>query len=187
MKEAQIWPPSLSQVVRHMELRRLEALASDLGGDAAERVSAYVGGLSARAKADLGGGRDRLAVLAECELGPRLDPALGEDEVLDLRGALEDADVVYFNLHSDRYPAASQLLAAALVIDLVGAHRRAAGPGAGRPAADRGVRGAGGLPGLPPLRPRPLGRDSACCWGRRASPTCAPPSGAPDTLTEQVI
>ncbi|MGB7587299.1 MAG: helicase HerA-like domain-containing protein [Solirubrobacterales bacterium] len=131
MQEAGIWPPSLTTLVRHMELERLEDLASDLGGRTCERVCGYLDGLSTRAKADLGGGRDRLAVLAESELGPRLDPALGDGEPLDLRASLSAGDVLYFNLHSDRYPAASQLLAAALVIDLVGLTAELQGQGCG--------------------------------------------------------
>jgi hypothetical protein len=131
MQEAGIWPPSLTALVRHMELERLEALASDLGRASSERVCSYLDGLSTRAKADLSGGRDRLAVLAESELGPRLDPALGEGELLDLRASLLDGDVVYFDLDADRYPAASQLLAAALVIDLVGLTAELQGQGLG--------------------------------------------------------
>ncbi|HET7177621.1 MAG TPA: helicase HerA-like domain-containing protein, partial [Solirubrobacterales bacterium] len=131
MQEARSWPPSLHTMVRHMEPERLEALASDLGGRTSERVCGYLDSLSARAKADLGGGRDRLAVLAESELGPRLDPALGEGELLDLRACLEGADVLYFDLDADRFPAASQLLAAALVIDLVGLTAELQGQGLG--------------------------------------------------------
>lgn len=120
MQAAQIWPPSLWTVVRNMELERLKGLATDFGGVTGERVRAYVDGLSARAKADLAGGRDRLAVLAEGELGPRLDPVLGNGKELDLRASMLAGDVVYFHLDADRYPAAAKLLGAALVIDLVG-------------------------------------------------------------------
>ncbi|HEX3241349.1 MAG TPA: type IV secretion system DNA-binding domain-containing protein [Solirubrobacterales bacterium] len=119
MRAADRWPPALSQIVHHMDPDRLDGLACEVGGDHAERVSSYVDGLSARGRADLGGGRDRLAVLAEGELGPRLDPALGEGEQIDLAASLRDGAVVYFHLDADRYPAASKLLAAALVIDLV--------------------------------------------------------------------
>jgi GNAT superfamily N-acetyltransferase len=114
-----------------MEPERLDALASEVGGETAERVGSYVDGLSERTKADLQGGRDRLAVLAEGELGSRLDPALGEGEQLDLRDALFSGDVVYFDLDADRYPAASRLLAAALLIDLVGLTADLQGQGLG--------------------------------------------------------
>jgi TraM recognition site of TraD and TraG/Helicase HerA, central domain len=131
MQAAQIWPPSLCKVARQMELGRLDALAKDLGGKRGERTREYLDGLSARAKADLAGGRDRLAVLAEGELGPRLDPALGNGEELDLRASILAGDVVYFDLDADRYPAASKLLGAALTIDLVGLTADLQGAGVG--------------------------------------------------------
>jgi hypothetical protein len=119
MRAAGKWPPTLSTVVSHMDPERLDDLASDVGGEVGDRVSAYVDGLSARAKAELGGGRDRLAVLAESELGPRLDPALGNGPALSFEQSLKRGDVVYIHTDADRYPAASKLLGAAVVIDLV--------------------------------------------------------------------
>lgn len=119
MRAARQWPPTLSGLVRFMDPDRLDALAAQVGGEVAASVSAYVDGLSARGRADLGGGRDRLAVLAEGELGRWLDPALGEGPQLDLMESLRQGEVVYFHIDSDRYPAASRLLGAALVIDLV--------------------------------------------------------------------
>ena len=114
------WPPTLTTLVEHMDPERLDALATEVGGETAERVSAYVDGLGASAKADLGGGRDRLSVLCESELGRWLDPSLGAGEQIDLAECLRGGDVVYFNLEADRYPAAAKLLASALVIDIVG-------------------------------------------------------------------
>ena len=102
-----------------MDPERLDALASQVGGAVAEGVSAYVDSLSPRAKAELGGGRDRLAVLAESELGPRLDPALGDGPLLSFEETLDRGDVLYMTTDADRYPAASKLLGAAVVIDLV--------------------------------------------------------------------
>lgn len=119
MRSAGQWPPTLSGLVRYMDPDRLDALAAQVGGEVAARVSAYVDGLSARGRADLGGGRDRLAVLAEGELGRWLDPAIGKGPQLDLMESLRRGEVVYFHVDSDRYPAASRLLGAALVIDLV--------------------------------------------------------------------
>jgi type IV secretory pathway TraG/TraD family ATPase VirD4 len=114
------WPPTLSGVVANMDTELLDAKADKVGGPLAVRVSAYVDSRSAKSSADLGGGRDRLAVLVESELGPYLDPSLGDGEVLDLHQSVRDGDVLYFHLDADRYPAASKLLAAALMIDLVG-------------------------------------------------------------------
>lgn len=114
------WPPTLSGVVANMDPERLDALADKAGGSLAERVSAYVDSLTAKSAADLGGGRDRLAVLAESELGPWLDPSAGDGPLLDLHQGVLTGEVLYFHLDADRYPAASKLLAAALTIDLVG-------------------------------------------------------------------
>ena len=102
-----------------MDPDRLDALASKVGGSIATDVIEYVDSLSSRAREDLSGGRNRLAVLGEGELGPCLDPERGDGPLLDLKDCLEERAVVYFNLEADRYPAASKLLAAALVIDLV--------------------------------------------------------------------
>jgi hypothetical protein len=132
MDAAAEWPPTLSAMVEYMDPDRLDVLASKVGGAQAERVSAYVDGLTARQVADLAGGRDRLAVLVESELGPRLDPSLGAGQDIDLGRALAGGEVVYFHLDSDRYPAAAKLLASALLVDLIGltADRRDADRGA---------------------------------------------------------
>ena len=121
LRAAGKWPPTMTQIVRHMDPERLDALAARVGGQVGEDVAEYVNGLSARAKSDLGGGRDRLAVLVEGELGARLDPSLAgaRAQRIGLERALAKGEVVYFHIDADRYPAASQLLAAALVTDLV--------------------------------------------------------------------
>jgi TraM recognition site of TraD and TraG/Bacterial protein of unknown function (DUF853) len=120
MKAAGLWPPTLSTLAEHMNPERLGALADRVGGETKERVDAYLGGLTERARSDLRGGRDRLSVLAESELGPRLDPALGSGQTIDLARSLAAGEVLYFHLDADRYPAASKLLAAALLVDLIG-------------------------------------------------------------------
>jgi hypothetical protein len=120
MRAAELWPPTLSGLVRLMDPERLHALASEVGGETAERVCSYVNGLSPRGAADLGGGRDRLAVLKESELGPWLDPEQSSGEVIDLAASLQRSEVLYFFLDADRFPVAAKLLGAALLIDLVG-------------------------------------------------------------------
>jgi type IV secretory pathway TraG/TraD family ATPase VirD4 len=120
MQAAGHWPPTLSGLVRYMEPERLDALATEVGGETGERVHTYVDSLSERAKADLGGGRDRLSVLIDSELGPWLDPTLGKGEAIDLLDCLRHGEIVYFNLDADRYPNAAKLMASAVVIDLVG-------------------------------------------------------------------
>jgi hypothetical protein len=132
MEAAGKWPPTLTEVVALMNPERLDALASEVGGELAERVSSYVDGLSGRAISDLGGGRDRLAVLAESDLAPWLVPAQAPDgaEEIDLQRAVSGYGITYFHLDSDRYPAASKLLGASLLIDLV----TLSADGAGEPA-----------------------------------------------------
>ncbi len=119
MQAAGTWPPTLSGIVRYMEPERLDALASKVGGQVGADVAAYIDGLSAKAKADLSGGRDRMAILAEGKFGPRIDPDIGEGPLLSFERALTKGEVIYMHIDADRFPATSKLLAAALVIDLV--------------------------------------------------------------------
>jgi type IV secretory pathway TraG/TraD family ATPase VirD4 len=119
MRAAGHWPPTLSQIVNFMDPERLDVLGSEVGDEVGQRVRAYVDGLSARGRADLGGGRDRLAVLVEGELGPWLDPSIGTGPEFGFAESLARGEVVYMHIDADRYPAASKLLGAALVIDLV--------------------------------------------------------------------
>jgi type IV secretory pathway TraG/TraD family ATPase VirD4 len=136
MKAAGEWPPTLSTVVRYMDPERLDDLASRVDGDVKDRVSSYVDGLTARHKADLSGGRDQLAVLAEGELGPYLDPSpTVPDEFFDrlipaserrtnlqeikLDESFRSGETLYIRTESDRYPEAARLLGAAIIIDLV--------------------------------------------------------------------
>ncbi len=120
MQAVGLWPPTLSSLVRYMDPERLGALADEAGGEISERVSSYVGGLSERAKADLGGGRDRLAVLTDTDLRPWLDPEPGRGEAIDLADSFRRREVVYFDLASDRFPVASKQLGAAILVDLIG-------------------------------------------------------------------
>ncbi|MGA8744332.1 MAG: TraM recognition domain-containing protein [Solirubrobacterales bacterium] len=188
MQAAGLWPPSLSAVVAHMDPERLDALASKVGGEVAERVHAYVDGMSQRAKADLGGGRDRLAVLADSELGRWLDPAHGDGEAIDLAVAFAAGDVVYFNLDADRYPAAAKLIASALIVDLVGL------------AAEMQGRGPGGLVVIDEFaaiapekvsrlfaRARSAQLSIALLTQSLADMRAARPDDPSDTLTEQVL
>jgi Type IV secretion-system coupling protein DNA-binding domain len=129
MREAKEWPPSLSRIVHYFEPDRLEYLARHCQGELGERVASYARELAPRTRAELGGIRDRLAVLAESELGRWLEPQDGE--AIDFARALARHDVVYMQLDADRFALASQMLGAAIVIDLVnvtaGLHSRRAG------------------------------------------------------------
>ncbi|HWW66895.1 MAG TPA: hypothetical protein VNY83_02835 [Solirubrobacterales bacterium] len=90
MRAADLWPPTLSTLVAHMQ-------------------------------------PERLGALADGELGPWLDPSLGEGEALDLQSSLRRGEVLYFHLDADRYPAASKLLAAARLASSSPAARAASG------------------------------------------------------------
>jgi type IV secretory pathway TraG/TraD family ATPase VirD4 len=100
-------PPELEQLARKLpdELR-------------ARLLFSYLDGLDARQRAGLSGTRDRLAILAESELGQWLDPA-GDDRAVDLLAAVRARAVVYFQLEADRLPLLARMLAAAIVQDLL--------------------------------------------------------------------
>jgi len=109
---------SLRTIVEHMNPERLELLARALPEVEARAACAYLDSLSSRQRSELSGVRDRLAILAESDLGPWLDPQTVDAERFDLLGAVRRRAVVYFSLHADSRPLLSQMLAAALVIDL---------------------------------------------------------------------
>jgi hypothetical protein len=116
MREAGEWPPSLSAVVRYFEPDRLENLTCGCDEELAAYIAGYVRDMSTRARGELTGTRDRLAVLAESELGRWTEPGKRE---LDLAAILAGRDLAYIRLDADRFPLASQMLGAALVVDLV--------------------------------------------------------------------
>ena len=141
-----------------MDPERLDALATKVGGETAERVSAYVDGLSAarplrprrrprpprrprrgRARALA---RPRAAARARCSTSPRPCAAATSSTSTSTPTATRPP------------PSCS---AAALLIDLVGLTAELQG-GSAAASRDRRVRRARRRAGLPPLRPRPLGR-----------------------------
>ena len=62
--------------------------------------------------------RDRLAILAESDVGPWLDPQTAGASRFDLLEAVRSRAVVYFSLESDSRPLLTQMLGAAIVQDL---------------------------------------------------------------------
>ena len=108
----------LPGIARYMDPARLEALSDRCEENVAVELRAYLDSLSPRQRSDLGGVRDRLAVLAESELGKWLDPETGGQQI-ELAKAWSSGSVLYFRLDADRYPLASEMLGAALVSDLV--------------------------------------------------------------------
>ncbi|HEV2980236.1 MAG TPA: DUF87 domain-containing protein [Solirubrobacteraceae bacterium] len=111
-------PVSLSTIVEHLDPARLEALARTLPLERAQPTHQYLDSLSARQRQELSGVRDRIAILAESDLGDWLDPALGSGCAFDLLDAVRSRAVVYFSLDADSRPLLTQMLGAAIVADL---------------------------------------------------------------------
>ncbi len=122
MREAslEITPTSL---LDHMDPKRLEQTARSLAEPQARAVHGYLDAMSDRQMRDLGGVRDRLAVLAESEIGRWLEPGSGPQ--LEIEQALREHAVVYMCLDADRRPLLAQMLGAAVVSDLVTMSARA--------------------------------------------------------------
>ena len=113
--EVALTPVSLAA---HMDPGRLEVTSRRLEQAQSELVQGYLDSLGERERRDLGGVRDRLAIIAESEAAPWLAPAAGNPE-LDLLAAVRERAVVYMRLDADRRMLLSQMLGAAIVGDLV--------------------------------------------------------------------
>ena len=130
---------SLQVLVDHLDPSRLELLARTLPESDAQGVHDYLDSLTKRQQSDLTGVRDRLAIMAESDLGCWLDPRTPGGERFDLLEAVKARAVVYFGLGS-RPPAAARP-------DARGGDRRrpaggglgAAGPARGNAGGDRRV------------------------------------------------
>jgi hypothetical protein len=109
---------SLVGIVEHLDPDRLEVLARCAPERVAQLTHAYLDSLSARQRSDLAGVRDRLAILAESDVGRWIDPRTENAQRLDLLDAVRAGAVVYFSLESDRRPLLTQMLGAAIVQDL---------------------------------------------------------------------
>jgi hypothetical protein len=109
---------SLGAIVEHLDPERLELLARELPEAAAADTFAYLDSLSVRQRSELAGVRDRLAILAESDVGPWLDPRTPKVKRFDLLTAVSERSVVYFSLESDSRPLLSEMLGAAIVQDL---------------------------------------------------------------------
>jgi TraM recognition site of TraD and TraG/Helicase HerA, central domain len=109
---------SLRGLVQLLEPARLELLSRSLPEHRSRVTCEYLGSLTPRACADLGGVRDRLAILAESDVAPWLDPATPGVPIFDLLGAIRQRAVVYFALEADAWPLLAHMLGAAIVQDL---------------------------------------------------------------------
>jgi type IV secretory pathway TraG/TraD family ATPase VirD4 len=108
---------SLRTIVEHLDPAALELLVRALPRQE-HATHAYLDTLTSRQQSDLAGVRDRLAILAESDVGRWLDPADGGSEGFDLLDAVRERAVVYFALHADSRPLLAQMLGAAIVQDL---------------------------------------------------------------------
>lgn len=109
---------SLATVVEHMHNGRLASLTRKMSPTDARPLLSYLDTLTPQQERDLAGARDRLAILAESDIGPWLEPTVDAVEI-DLREALERGDVVVFELEADRRPLAAEMLGAAIIQDLI--------------------------------------------------------------------
>ncbi len=109
---------SLARLVEQLDPDRLELLARTLPEPVAATTHAYLDSLTARQRQDLAGVRDRLAILAESDIGPWLDPDTAGAPRADLIEAIRSRAVLYFSLESDSRPLLSQMLGAGIVQDL---------------------------------------------------------------------
>jgi hypothetical protein len=109
---------SLQLIVDHLDPATLEGLVRGLPESEAAPTHAYLDSMTTRQQSDLAGVRDRLAILAESDIGPWLDPCTAGAGRLDLLAAARSHAVVYFSLESDSRPLLTQMLGAAIVQDL---------------------------------------------------------------------
>lgn len=120
--EIEVTPVTLME---HMNPAALEASSRRLPAEEdAARVQAYLDSLTDRQKRELAGVRDRLSILAESQASKWLHPhefrrGVAGPWIIGLQDSIRDRDVVYFRLEADRMPLLSQMIAAAVITDLV--------------------------------------------------------------------
>ena len=112
---------SLRALVEHLDPPRLEGLARTLPDEQARLTYEYLDALTGRQREGLTGVRDRLAIVAQSDAGPWLDPSTPDAPVFDLLAAVRERAVVFFSLHADQWPLLAPMLGAAIVQDLLAA------------------------------------------------------------------
>ncbi len=110
-------PVCFRSLVEQLDPEALEALSETVPDERAARTRDYLASLTARQRVDLGGVRDRLAIVAESDVARWLDPGAGARS-FDLLAAIAARAVVYFSLRVDSWPLLAQMLGAAIVGDL---------------------------------------------------------------------
>jgi Type IV secretion-system coupling protein DNA-binding domain len=109
---------SAVSLMAHMNPEQLEQTAKRLPGEHRQALHDYLDSLTARQRHELTGVRDRLSILSESDVSRWLDPG-AEDGAIDLGDAVAGGAVVYFSLEADRRPLLAQMLAGAIVVDLI--------------------------------------------------------------------
>jgi hypothetical protein len=111
-------PVALEQLVRELDRDREAPASHPRRGQLTRAIHAYLDALTSRQQSDLTGVRDRLAIMAESDVGPWLDPTTTDAESFDLLDALRTGTVVYFSLQADSRPLLAHMLGSAIVQDL---------------------------------------------------------------------
>ena len=109
---------NLRAIARHLDPTCLESLVRSLPAERAADAESYLDSLTPRQRSEIAGVRDRLAILAESDVGPWLDPLQAGRSRFDILEAVEGRHVVYFELDADARPLLTQMLGAAIVGDL---------------------------------------------------------------------
>ncbi|HWX46225.1 MAG TPA: type IV secretion system DNA-binding domain-containing protein [Solirubrobacteraceae bacterium] len=109
---------SLAGLVEMLDPARLELLAREIQPGSAEAVHAYLDSLTPRQRSELTGVRDRLAIMAESDVGPWLDPSTPNAESFDVLESVRAGAVVYIGLQADSRPLLTHMLGSAIVQDL---------------------------------------------------------------------
>lgn len=107
-----------ASLMAHMDPEQLEQTGKRLAEEDKQALHQYLDSLTERRRYDLSGVRDRLSILAESDVAPWLDPDAASGTI-DLSWELHRGSVVYFALDADRHPLLAQMLAGAVVGDLI--------------------------------------------------------------------
>jgi len=108
----------LRTIVQYLDPANLELLVRELAQADAQATEVYLDSLTPRQLSDISGVRDRLAILAESDVGRWLDASDRASSRFDLLEAVQARSVVYFDLDADSRPLMMQMLGAAIVQDL---------------------------------------------------------------------
>lgn len=112
-------PIGIASLAEHLDPDRLERVLRGMSEAESASDYEYLDSLSSRQRSDLSGVRDRLAILAESDVGRWLDPASQDAPRFGLLEALDAGAVVLFRLRSDSRPLIMQMLGGAIVLDLL--------------------------------------------------------------------